>query len=94
MRFVRYAVLATVLVVSLISGPPAQAAPAQPSTALAGCGAIPPPPPEARNLGNMFFCGTCSRAGDEGISNGSWEDYRCVPRAIGLDVFYFLYVWP
>jgi hypothetical protein len=94
MRFVRYGVLVTVLVASLLAGPPVQAAPAQPSSTLAGCGAIPPPPPGARNLGNMYFCGYCSMVGDEGVSSGAWVDYRCVPRPVGLDVFYFLYVWP
>lgn len=110
MRLLRYLLLvATVLTAVAIAQPASAAAPADvqqsrvahgqvapesEAVPLAGCAILPTPPPGARNLGNHFFCRTCTIAGDRGVSSGAWVDYVCVPRQVGLDIYYYLYVWP
>lgn len=37
-------------------------------------------------------CAECRAAGDEGVLDGEWPEYRCGYFPVGLDVVYYLYV--
>jgi hypothetical protein len=39
-------------------------------------------------------CTLCASVGNAGITNGSWQEYRCTPKLVGLDVWWTLWVRP
>ncbi|QXJ21639.1 hypothetical protein AGRA3207_002514 [Actinomadura graeca] len=49
-------------------------------------------PPGYRSVTLLFTCGWCDLTGQAGVTNGDWREYRCVPKSVGLDLFYELWV--
>lgn len=84
---------------------PAAGAPAVAAVAAVAAPATTPPPwellciggnlnPPGFELENYWHdtCGQCRTAGEAGIADGRWVEYRCVGAPVGLDFTYPLYV--
>jgi hypothetical protein len=64
------------------------------SPAQAGVSGLIFPVPSGRYIGTYFNYTLCARAGAAGVQNGQWTSYSCVPKSVGLDVYWALYVNP